>query len=85
MIKGWLNQRLVINIIIYGVNACDDSVIKKYNQLYALGFINLYIYCGGIFEWLLLQDIYGEEAFKTTTKEIDILKYKNCDEQLLLN
>jgi hypothetical protein len=85
LLNNLINNNKHINIIIYGVNACDDSVIKKYNQLYALGFINLYIYCGGIFEWLLLQDIYGEEAFKTTTKEIDILKYKNCDEQLLLN
>jgi len=38
--------------------------------------INIYIYPGGIFEWLCLQDIYGDELFPTTKKELDILKYK---------
>jgi len=37
---------------------------------------NLYVYIGGLFEWLLLQDIYGDEEFPTTSKIIDILKYK---------
>ena len=41
-----------------------------------LGFINVYIYLGGLFEWLLLQDIYGRDLFKTTKNELDILKYK---------
>ena len=41
-----------------------------------LGFKNIYVYIGGIFEWLLLQDIYGDEQFPTTIKIIDILKYK---------
>ena len=29
-----------------------------------------------MFEWLLLQDIYGEKDFPTTKPEMDILKYK---------
>jgi len=29
-----------------------------------------------MFEWLLLQDVYGEDSFKTDGKELDILKYK---------
>ena len=33
-------------------------------------------YPGGVFEWLLLQDIYGNDNFPTTKKELDILKYK---------
>ena len=65
-----------INIIIYGKNCHDKSVLIKYKQLYKLGFKNIYIYCGGIFEWLLLQDIYGNEKFLTTSSEIDILKYR---------
>ena len=65
-----------IKIIIYGKNSSDETPIKKYEQLLNLGFSNIYIYSGGLFEWLLLQDIYGEEQFKTTTKVIDILKYK---------
>ena len=71
-----------INIIIYGRNSCDDSVRKKYVQLMELGFYNVFIYPGGIFEWLLLQDIYGDEddEFPTTIKELDILRYKGCSE-----
>ena len=63
-------------IVIYGKNTNDETVQKKYNQLIGLGFTNVYIYSGGLFEWLLLQDIFGEENFPTTTKELDILKYK---------
>jgi hypothetical protein len=65
-----------IKIIIYGKNCNDDNICKKYNQLQNLGFYNSYIYTGGLFEWLLLQDIYGEKEFPTTKKELDILKFK---------
>ena len=65
-----------VKIIVYGRNCNDESVDKKYNQLMKLGFVNTYIYVGGLFEWLLLQDIYGEDEFKTTSKQLDILKYK---------
>ena len=65
-----------INIVIYGENCCDSKVIDKYNQLYKIGFKNLYVYIGGLFEWLLLQDIYGDDEFPTTNKILDILKYK---------
>ena len=75
-----LNKHLKLNksikIIIYGENCIDNKVISKYNQLYKLGFTNLYVYIGGLFEWLLLQDIYGDDEFPTTSKIIDILKYK---------
>jgi hypothetical protein len=66
-----------IKFIIYGKNSNDDSPIKKYDQLVGLGFANVYIYTGGIFEWLLLQDIYGVDLFPTTTKQLDLLKYKS--------
>ena len=65
------------NIIIYGRNCNDEKTYKKYEQLVGLGFTNVYIYVGGMFEWLLLQDIYGNELFPTTSKELDILKYKS--------
>jgi hypothetical protein len=65
-----------IKIIIYGKNSNDEKLYNKYNQLTSLGFHNVYIYTGGLFEWLMLQDIYGEKDFPTTKKEIDILKYK---------
>ena len=66
-----------IKIIIYGKNSNDDKIYKKYTQLNSLGFYNIYLYSGGLFEWLLLQDIYGNKEFPTTTNELDILKYKS--------
>jgi len=64
------------NIVIYGKNTTDSSVDKKYQQLFSLGFSSVYIYSGGLFEWMLLQDIYGEDEFPTSNKILDILKYK---------
>ena len=65
-----------IKIIIYGQNCNDEKIYSKYNQLNSLGFNNIYIYVGGLFEWLLLQDIYGKDLFPTTNKELDLLLYK---------
>jgi rhodanese-related sulfurtransferase len=65
-----------IKLIIYGKNCNDDKLQAKYNQLTSLGFYNVYVYPGGLFEWLMLQDIYGSEEFPTTKKELDILKYR---------
>jgi hypothetical protein len=65
-----------IKIIVYGHNCNDEKIYIKYNQLTSLGFYNVFIYTGGIFEWLMLQDIYGEKEFPTTKKELNILKYK---------
>jgi len=76
----FLNAQLTkdksIRITIYGMNSCDLSTIKKYDQLVSFGFYNVYIYQGGLFEWLILQDIYGKELFPTTATERDFLKYK---------
>jgi rhodanese-related sulfurtransferase len=65
-----------VKIIIYGRNCNDEKLYTKYNQLNSLGFYNVYIYTGGLFEWLMLQDIYGTTEFPTTKRELDILKYK---------
>ena len=65
-----------VNIIVYDENANAPNLMKKYDQLIGLGFINVFIYPGGLFEWLLLQDVYGKEDFPTTSNELDILKYK---------
>jgi hypothetical protein len=32
---------------------------------------------GGMFEWLLMQDVYGFDEFPTTTKICDILKFRS--------
>lgn len=69
-------KRTHIHIVVYGKNSNDESVHAKYSQFYSLGFYNVYIYSGGLFEWLLLQDIYGEHEFPTSSKELDMLKYK---------
>jgi hypothetical protein len=63
-------------IIIYGKNSNDETTEKKYKQLIGLGFSEVYIYQGGMFEWMLLQDIYGNNEFPTTKKVLDILKFK---------
>ncbi len=65
-----------VKIIIYGKNSNDDKIYNKYEQLTSLGFNNVYVYPGGLFEWLMLQDIYGDKEFPTTKKELDILKFK---------
>ncbi len=74
IINGIKNKNT--GIVIYGKNTNDKTLIKKYNQLISLGFSKVYIYQGGLFEWLCLQDIYGKKSFPTTGEELDILKYK---------
>tara|TARA_Y100001970_G_scaffold293341_1_gene439543 strand:- start:780 stop:1205 length:426 start_codon:yes stop_codon:yes gene_type:complete len=70
-------KNTTLEIVIYGKNNSDKNVEKKYLKLRELGFDNIYIYPGGLFEWLCLQDIYGSSSFPTTIKELDILKYKS--------
>jgi len=62
--------------IIYGKNCSDETVEKKHRQLVGLGITNVFTYYGGLFEWVLLQDIYGACEFPTTSKILDILRYK---------
>jgi hypothetical protein len=63
-------------IVVYGKNCTDESAERKVKQLMSLGFSEVFLYVGGMFEWMLLQDIYGESEFPTTCKVLDILKYK---------
>ena len=82
-INGLLKTNKKVDIIIYGMNCIDESIYKKYTQLLDLGFVNIGVYVGGMFEWLLLQDVFGEELFPTTSKELDILKYNSASRFLL--
>jgi hypothetical protein len=75
-INELLNTDLDRHIVIYGANINDLLIYEKYDQLFKLGFKNISIYSGGMFEWLCLQDIYSDDLFPTTKKELDILKYK---------
>ena len=77
IINKFMKENQSIRIIIYGKNCNDENVNKKYQQLLSLGFYNIFVYIGGMFEWLLLQDIYGKDLFPTTKKELDLLKYKS--------
>ena len=78
--KQMMKQR---KIVIYGKNANDEKIYTKYNQLQNLGFHQVFLYPGGLFEWLLLQDIYGSAEFSTTKQELDLLKFK--PKNLLVN
>jgi hypothetical protein len=76
------------HIIIYGKNANDFKVMQKYKQICSLGLVSVYIYSGGMFEWLMLQDIYGKTEFPTDIYPdnkpnsicMDILFYKPIKE-----
>ena len=76
----FINELFKINkkkeIIIYCKNHRDLIIIEKYNQLKKLGFTNVFIYFGGLFEWLLLKEYYGEINFPIDGKMGDISQYK---------
>ena len=74
-----------IMIIVYGKNSTDGTVREKYEQLLKHGIDRICVYTGGMFEWLLLQDIYGADLFPTTGTELDILRYRPPRASLLLS
>ena len=76
IINNALYSNKKIEIYVYGKNSHDMTIVSKAKQLTELGFSNVYIYVGGLFEWLLLQEIYGEDSFKTNGAELDLLKYR---------
>lgn len=76
IVNTMFHQNRNIMIIVYGKNSNDITILHKYEQLVKLGFTNVHIYTGGIFEWMLLYEIYGKELFKITRYEIDILRYR---------
>lgn len=76
VINQCIEKKWVVPVVIYGKHSCDESVDIKCKQLFHLGFENIYVYSGGLFEWLLLQDIYGFKEFPTTSVCKDLLKYK---------
>ena len=71
-------RKMDVTIVIYGKNTDDISkVIGKYRKLCDMGFSNVYVYLGGLFEWLLLQEIYGNDEIKTNNIcKKNILDYK---------
>ena len=60
-IVNWLLQNKLhtkIKVILYGKHECDEKPHTKLFQFSKLGFPS-YLYVGGMFQWLSLQDIYG--------------------------
>jgi len=76
VVNTFIQKKPDIMIIVYGKNSNDITILHKYEQLVKLGFTNVHIYTGGIFEWMLLHEIYGKDLFKITKHEIDILRYR---------
>jgi hypothetical protein len=78
-INDWVKSGKAVDhcIILYGKNTDDAARLeKKRRDLRALGFHDVFVYPGGLFEWLLLQDIYGRELFPTTSHVLDILAFR---------
>jgi hypothetical protein len=67
-------------VVVYGRNAGDRSPEKKCAQLVGLGFTSVRLYAGGLFEWALLQDIYGTELFPTTSACKDPLMFARAQQ-----
>lgn len=63
-------------IVVYGKHSADESAEQKCKQFIQLGFKNVNWYVGGLFEWLLLQELYGKEEFPTTGICRDLLMYR---------
>lgn len=81
IINSMINDYLVPDtpVIVYGLHNCDNKIEQKYKQLKNLGINDIYIYCGGLFEWLLLNELYGCEEFpiyNENSERIDLLKYR---------
>lgn len=58
-INEYLYKNKKVEIIVYGLDCQDATVLKKFAQLKSLGFEHVSIYMGGLFEWALLQEVYG--------------------------
>jgi len=79
-INDYLYKNKKIDIIIYGLDYQDPSIAKKYIQLKTLGFENVTVYMGGLFEWALLQEVYGSNFPTEGTLSDPMDLYKKIDE-----
>lgn len=71
-------------VIIYGKNSVDDTIETKYNQVSGLGCKSVYLYYGGLFEWTMLQELYGTVTFPSHGSCSDLLKFKHTRKLLPL-
>lgn len=75
-IKDVLSSSPDIPIVIYGSNSVDVAPFEKWRNLTQRGFTNVTVYTGGLFEWLLLREVYGAEVFPVTNPQNDLLRFK---------
>ena len=76
----YLYKNKNIPIVLYGVDCNDVTVLHKFAQLKTLGFTNVSIYRGGLFEWALLQEIYGSNFPTEGTLKDPLEVYKKIDQ-----
>ncbi len=50
-------------VVVYGRHSTDLSARAKREQLLGLGFVHVEVYVGGLFEWLMLREVFGAEEF----------------------
>ena len=76
IINAMLNENNMSSkkIVVYGRNWSDPTVRTKHKQLTSLGF-KIVVYVGGIFEWVCLQEIFGDDVYPTTSTDVDPIRY----------
>ena len=62
-------QRSRRRLIVYGASSSDDTALRKAEQLISLGFADVFVYRGGLLEWLLLREVYGADWYGVTGEE----------------
>jgi hypothetical protein len=71
------NNDWSLHIYVYGRNCSDTTVLAKYNRLRQYGFTHVHMYVGGLFEWLLLQELLGSDVCRTTTRPPNLLHFSS--------
>ena len=78
LIKFFLIILCRIFLSLFMVPIIVIKLLKKMMKIIKFGHSNVFIYYGGLFEWLLLNELYGNEEFPLNKdhNSIDILLYR---------
>lgn len=64
-------------IVLYGRNYTDlEKIVQRFQHLISFGFTRVFIYVGGLYEWVLMQNLYGDKLFPTNNS-IDLTNIKS--------
>lgn len=63
-------------VVVYGRHTLDPKPMEKARTLRLMGLSRLLVYRGGLFEWLLLQEVFGQDQFPTQGACPDLLAYR---------